>query len=234
MADEKDSKWQCYIIPDLATWTGAAGSKPYTGGAQQSDLADNDVYSVTQGDDWVNAGEYDVVLELADADNYRWANADGAEVTVIFTITQAENAFTQLPSIENWTYGEGSNAPGGAQALFGNDTIVYMYAAEANGEYTTEVPANAGVYYVKAFVAATGNYAGAESDAVEFEIYAVADRVRRSAVPLCGASRGFHGNRLQYDHRLDGCNADRGRKVCDLCVCGRHGKLQRRRSLRGV
>ena len=30
MADEKDSKWQCYIIPDLATWTGAAGSKPYT------------------------------------------------------------------------------------------------------------------------------------------------------------------------------------------------------------
>ena len=28
--DEKDSKWQCYIIPDLATWTGAAGSKPYT------------------------------------------------------------------------------------------------------------------------------------------------------------------------------------------------------------
>ena len=30
MADEKDSKWQCYIIPDLATWTGTAGSKPYT------------------------------------------------------------------------------------------------------------------------------------------------------------------------------------------------------------
>ncbi len=26
MADEKDSKWQCYIIPDLATWTGAAAS----------------------------------------------------------------------------------------------------------------------------------------------------------------------------------------------------------------
>ena len=30
MADEKDSKWQCYIIPDLATWTGAAGNKSYT------------------------------------------------------------------------------------------------------------------------------------------------------------------------------------------------------------
>ena len=26
MAEEKDSKWQCYIIPDLATWTGAAAS----------------------------------------------------------------------------------------------------------------------------------------------------------------------------------------------------------------
>ena len=30
MEDEKDSKWQCYIIPDLATWTGAAGSTPHT------------------------------------------------------------------------------------------------------------------------------------------------------------------------------------------------------------
>ena len=30
MADEKASKWQCYIIPDLATWTGAAGNKPHT------------------------------------------------------------------------------------------------------------------------------------------------------------------------------------------------------------
>ena len=164
-----------FIVQRATVEIPEAGSKPYTGGAQQSDLASNDVYSVTQGDDWVNAGEYDVVLELADADNYRWANADGAEVTVVFTITQAENAFTQLPSIENWTYGAEPNVPGGAQALFGSDTIVYMYATEANGEYTTDVPANAGVYYVKAFVAATGNYAGAESEAVEFEIYAVAD-----------------------------------------------------------
>ena len=30
MAGEKESKWRCYIILDLATWTGAAGSKPYT------------------------------------------------------------------------------------------------------------------------------------------------------------------------------------------------------------
>ena len=30
MADEKASKWQYYIIPDLATWTGAAGNKPHT------------------------------------------------------------------------------------------------------------------------------------------------------------------------------------------------------------
>ena len=164
-----------FIVQRATAEIPEAGSKAYTGGAQQSDLASNDVYSVTQGDDWVNAGEYDVVLKLADADNYRWANADGAEVTVVFTITQAENAFTQLPSIENWTYGAEPNVPGGAQALFGSDTIVYMYATEANGEYTTEVPANAGVYYVKAFVAATGNYAGAESEAVEFEIYAVAD-----------------------------------------------------------
>lgn len=30
MSDKKDSKWRCYIVPDLATWTGAAGNKPYT------------------------------------------------------------------------------------------------------------------------------------------------------------------------------------------------------------
>ena len=150
-----------------------AGSKPYTGGALQSDLESNLIYVVEQGDSWVEAKEYEVWLTLNDTANYRWATTDDARVAVTFRITQGSNKFTAAPEIANWVYGEEPNAPGGAQALFGNDSIVYMYSTQEDGVYTTEIPVNADEYWVKAFIAETTNYAGAESDAVRFEVLRV-------------------------------------------------------------
>ena len=126
---------------------------------------------MTQGDDWTAAGNYDVTLTLKDKNNYKWSTTGaGSDVTVTFTITQAENKFTAQPVINGWTYSEDANKPYGAEALFGTETIVYMYSAAADGEYTTTVPTEAGTYYVKAFITETSNYTGAESDAVMFEI----------------------------------------------------------------
>ena len=153
-----------------------AGSKTYTGSALKSDLTDTSEYTVTQGEDWTNAGNYNVTLTLRDKNNYKWSTTGaGSDVTVTFTITQAENKFTAQPVINGWTYSEDANAPGGAEALFGTETIVYMYSAAADGEYTTTVPTEAGTYYVKAFITETSNYTGAESDAVMFEIVIHAD-----------------------------------------------------------
>ena len=160
-----------FIVERAAVTVPDAGSKPFAGSALQSDLADTSEYTVKQGEDWTNAGNYNVTLTLKDKNNYKWRTTNASDdVTVIFAITQAANSFTSQLSITGWTYSEDANKPYGAAAHFGTDTIVYMYSAEEYGEYTTTVPAEAGTYYVKAFIAETSNYTGAESDAVEFTI----------------------------------------------------------------
>ena len=107
-------------------------------------------------------GTYRVVIELAGNDNYKPASA-----TLDFTISKADNAWAEKLSITGWKYNETANVPT-AKAQFGD--VKFTYSSEKNGTYTSEVPKNAGTYYVKASVAGTENYTGLESAPVAFEI----------------------------------------------------------------
>ena len=107
-------------------------------------------------------GTYRVVIELAGNDNYKPASA-----TLDFTISKADNAWAEELSIKGWKYNETANVPT-AKAQFGD--VKFTYSSEKNGTYTSEVPKNAGTYYVKASVAGTENYTGLESAPVAFEI----------------------------------------------------------------
>lgn len=107
-------------------------------------------------------GTYRVVIELAGNDNYKPASA-----TLDFTISKADNAWAKELSIKGWKYNETANVPT-AKAQFGD--VKFTYSSEENGTYTSEVPKNAGTYYVKATVAGTENYTGLESAPVAFEI----------------------------------------------------------------
>ena len=107
-------------------------------------------------------GTYRVVIELAGNDNYKPASA-----TLDFTISKADNAWAKELSIKGWKYNETANVPT-AKAQFGD--VKFTYSSEENGTYTSEVPKNAGIYYVKASVAGTENYTGLESAPVAFEI----------------------------------------------------------------
>ena len=107
-------------------------------------------------------GTYRVVIELAGNDNYKHASA-----TLDFTISKADNAWAKELSIKGWKYNETANVPS-ATAKYGD--VVYTYSDSKDGTYTSEVPKNAGTYYVKATVAGTENYTGLESAPVSFEI----------------------------------------------------------------
>ena len=86
-----------------------------------------------------------------------------------FSILRAENEFVNELTCEDFVY-DGVTAPDPeATAKFG--TVKYRYAASETGEYTDVVPESAGIYYVKAYVEETKNYAGLESkEAVKFVI----------------------------------------------------------------
>ena len=120
-------------------------------------------------------GTYRVVIELAGNDNYKPASA-----TLDFTISKADNAWAEKLSIKGWKYNETANVPT-AKAKYGD--VVYTYSDSKDGTYTSEVPKNAGTYYVKASVAGTENYTGLESAPVAFEI--------TKAIPSCEKVTGL-------------------------------------------
>ncbi len=140
----------------------------YTGSKLTAVVPQNDGYEIVFNEGGTDVGEYDVVLKLSDETNYEWATPDSddaTKVTLKFAITKAPNQITAL-SLEGWTYGEEPKMPV-ATAQFGTPT--FTYSAIADGTFTEIVPTAVGNYVVKATVAATTNYDGAEKTA-EFKI----------------------------------------------------------------
>ena len=97
----------------------------------------------------------------------------------ILTVKQAANSFTTELSCSDYTYAKDETPIPNATAKFG--TVTYKYATAASdgtaytapsdeSAYTDAIPVNAGIYAVKAYVAATDNYAGLTSDPVVFTI----------------------------------------------------------------
>ena len=172
--------------------TPVVASQVYTGGKLTAELPQNDGYRIVSNEGGTDAGEYDVVLELTDATKYEWATPDSddaTKVTLKFVVTKATNRITAL-SLEGWTYGEEAKIPV-VEAQFGTPT--FTYSATADGLFTETVPTAAGNHVVKATVAATSNYDGAEKTA-EFKI----DRVNAAltTVPAAVANLVYTGGAL--------------------------------------
>ena len=148
--------------------TPTVAAKVYTGSKLTATIAESEGYTVVTNEGGTDVGEYDVVLKLSDETKYEWAKPDADDatrVTLKFAVTKASNEITAL-ALDGWTFGETANTPTAA-AKFGTPT--FTYGATADGEFSEAVPTAAGNYFVKATVAATANYDGAEKTA-EFKI----------------------------------------------------------------
>lgn len=81
----------------------------YTGLAQVAFIADAEQYRVVKNNGGVNAGTYDVEVELIHPECYIWVDQTlidehPATRTVEFVISQTANAWMRLPNIVNWSY----------------------------------------------------------------------------------------------------------------------------------
>ncbi len=103
------------------------------------------------------AGTYTVKATIAETANYQ-----GAEATADFTIGKA--TITPTVTLQGWTYNGQANTPV-VSGNTGNGTVTYTYAAKGSTTYTSTVPTAAGTYTVKATIAETANYQGAEATA---------------------------------------------------------------------
>jgi len=107
------------------------------------------------------AGTHTVKAIVAETANYQ-----GAEATAEFAIGKA--AITPAVSLQGWTYNGNPNTPVVTGNL-GNGQVTYTYKAAGATEFTAEPPTAAGTHTVKATIAETANYQGAEATA-EFTI----------------------------------------------------------------
>ncbi|MBR3562012.1 MAG: S-layer homology domain-containing protein [Oscillospiraceae bacterium] len=74
-------------------------------------------------------------------------------------------SFTPTVSLEGWTYGETAKTPSVSNNT-SNGTVTYGYKVkDAQGEFASTVPTNAGQYTVQATIAATDNYNAATATA---------------------------------------------------------------------
>ena len=130
-------------------------------------------YTATFDNNMWQVGIYtgSLTLSASVTANYKWLNYDVTR-PITFEITavgQGENSITII-SVRGWVYdGTDHIDRFNASATFG--TVSWMFRENENSAWTSVAPVNAGTYFVKAYVAATANFAGAETDgSTTFEI----------------------------------------------------------------
>ena len=104
---------------------------------------------------------------LADGTTVTYRYTDGALSFTASLQFEVSNGWTDPLEIEDWTYGQPASSPH-AQAQYGQP--VYLYSDAPDGVFSSEVPQNAGVWYVKAVVPPQQDHAGLEQVA-EFHIW---------------------------------------------------------------
>ncbi len=140
-------------------------SATYNGKIQYSSLLSTSVYTV-QEISGKNAGAYPVMLTLKDSDNYAWIGTDEPCTTVYFEILKANNIFLEELSVKDVYFG--STPSPLAISQFGE--VSYLYSTEPNGAFSSQVPCEIGVYYVKAEILGSDNYFALESAPKMFRI----------------------------------------------------------------
>lgn len=79
------------------------------------------------------------------------------ERTIKVQVNKLKNTWTQELNMDDWFYGDQAQKPQ-ASSKYGD--VVYTYSQDRNGIYTSKVPSEIGVYFVKASVNGTKTYEG--------------------------------------------------------------------------
>ena len=118
----------------------------------------------------VDAGTYRIVVTglTGDKSNNYQLPTDEGQLANVFTINKGENEITTVTA-EGWTYGADPVAPV-VTATFDADKATFTYSTEENGTYSSDVPTDAGTYYVKATIPESRNYNAVTSDPASFTI----------------------------------------------------------------
>ncbi|OCN04395.1 hypothetical protein A4S06_11285 [Erysipelotrichaceae bacterium MTC7] len=121
-----------------------------------------------------NVGKYRVkayvVYGEGDAELYQPLETEYDE----FEISQAKNEWLNdsgSVTLEGWVFGDDANEPeNNLNPKFVDDNLVYEYQVNGEGDFSEDVPEQAGTHKVRAYIPETDNYKELYSDTVDFTI----------------------------------------------------------------
>ena len=116
-------------------------------------ITSDNVNIILNNNKFIDANTYNITSSI-DNDNYLISDETKE---FVFIINQTVTDITNL-TIDDWTYGDTPSVPF-AETNVG--TINYLYSNEEDGNYTNNIPTNAGIYYVKAYITGNNNYTSA-------------------------------------------------------------------------
>ena len=110
-------------------------------------------YDLTESPTYTDAGTYKVHYQVT-KNNY-------TTITDSATVEISKADITPIVSLTGWTFGETVNAPS-LSGNTGNGEVKYTYKAEGSETFTETLPEIVGTHTIKATIAETTNYNGAE------------------------------------------------------------------------
>ena len=137
------------------------GSKSYNGRTQRATVTADERWMVVENDGGINVGEYPVVLQLVNPNDYMWKGTDGGSSawTGVFEIRKANNGWSRYPGILGWSIDEEPNDPTG-QSRYGTLSVAYRKAGTEVATETSVKPSEPGDYIARFWVEGTENYIG--------------------------------------------------------------------------
>ncbi|MCR5413184.1 MAG: DUF2341 domain-containing protein [Kiritimatiellae bacterium] len=135
-------------------------------------ITDNSSSTAVTGDAIVkNVGEYSFTASLNDG--YCWSDGTTGDITVTWKITKPSlvvDSFTQ----KGWLEGEDPEKPdlvvlageGGRVVTLDDDKVTYTYSSSSNGTYIATAPTTTGVWYVKATIEGTDDFAAPATEPI--------------------------------------------------------------------
>ena len=117
--------------------------------------------------DFINAGPYTPTVTAKDGSRYTGSVTPSNP----FTINKATAVIQGTLTITGWTKGDPPNPPSGLLAKNGIGTVDYKYSSSKGGTYSSDVPEEAGTYWVRGEIDGSDNWnAATPSAAVSFVI----------------------------------------------------------------
>ncbi len=135
---EGTAEKEYYIGKKSVTAPSSFDSKTYNG-EEQTVVVESSEYQLKEGSGkGTTVGKYDVVLQLKDADNYKWSDSDLSEKTLsqAFEITQAAIAVTWSGADFSYKYTYGSvTTPTATAKGFGSDVLTVKVSESSGKEF---------------------------------------------------------------------------------------------------